>query len=182
MECCNSFLDESPVYFDIIPISITLLFSSDWKNLSTIGSKINHQNKIFQLVSVKFSIKDFSLKWAKNLWIFGGAGTWFKGFFCIRFKLDKSSIFLIEFKFDKYKWLIGDLDVINKKNWFVLSSEIILRELGTPRVRTFENIFVLQLKQKKFTKIIVLSILLRKFWNKIRFKSIQHFVYQWTYN
>lgn len=40
MECCNSFLDESPVYFDIIPIDITLLFSSDWKNLSTIGFKI----------------------------------------------------------------------------------------------------------------------------------------------
>lgn len=40
MECCNSFLDESPVYFDIIPIAITLLFSSDWKNLTTIGFKI----------------------------------------------------------------------------------------------------------------------------------------------
>lgn len=40
MECCNSFLDESPVYFDIILIAITLLFSSDWKNLTTIGFKI----------------------------------------------------------------------------------------------------------------------------------------------
>lgn len=47
MECCNGFLDESPVYFDIIPpTAITLLFSSDWKNLSTIGFKIKLQSFI----------------------------------------------------------------------------------------------------------------------------------------
>lgn len=60
MECCNRFLDESPVYFDIIPIAISLLFSSDWKNLSTIGFKVN------EIIIYEF--------------IFLGAGTWFRGF------------------------------------------------------------------------------------------------------
>lgn len=66
---------------------------------------------------------------------------------------------------------VDDLDVINKKNWFVLNSEIILREFRDTPSTYFWKIFVRQYCWGHFER-------------KIRFKSLQHFVrvYQWTYN